>query len=190
MVNLHNKEYFINNIITSKTYTNVIKVIIGVMALFASAQIMIPIQPVPITLQTMMVSIIAFTYKPHVSFTTVLVYISVGLMGVPMFAKLSGGLHYFMGATCGYLIGMLIATPVMSMLSIKYSQKFLGVFCACLIGHVIIYLLGVCWLATIIGAEKALYSGFIVYIPTGIVKILIFSYLYSYIKGRSGRYFG
>lgn len=189
-MNLHNKQSFVNNVITSTTSANVMKVIMGVMALFASAQIIIPIQPVPITLQTMIISIIAFTYKPCVSFITVFVYIAIGLMGLPMFAKFSGGLHYFMGTTCGYLIGMLIATPVMSTLNIEYSRKFLGIFGACLIGHVIIYLLGVCWLATIIGVKQALYSGFIVYIPTGVLKILVFSYLYSYIKGRSGRYVG
>jgi len=186
-VKLHKQESFIKSAITSETSINILKVIMGVIAIFASAQIAIPIKPVPITLHTVMISIIAFTYTPRLGFITVLTYIVAGVVGLPMFSKFSGGLHYFMGATFGYLIGMLIATPVMSTLNQRYSQKFLGVLCTCLIGHVIIYLLGMGWLSTIIGIKMALYSGLIVYIPTGVVKILIFSYLYSSIKGRSGQ---
>ncbi len=171
-------------------YIVIAKVMMGVAALFAGAQIVIPLKPVLISMQTVVISIIAFTYSPRLSFATVLVYITAGIVGLPMFLKMSGGLDYFLGVTGGYLTGYLIATPIMSILKSKFSKEFTGtysrhlsMFCACLIGHIIIYFLGVSWLATIIGVKQAIYSGFIIFIPTGLVKILVFSSIYSYIKG-------
>ncbi|WP_425362573.1 biotin transporter BioY [Candidatus Tisiphia endosymbiont of Hybos culiciformis] len=177
--------------VIANNYVVIAKVIIGVVALFAGAQIVIPLKPVPIIMNTVLISIIAFTYSSRLSFVTVLAYITAGIVGLPMFSKMSGGLDYFLGTTCGYFIGFLIATPVMSILKNKFSKEFTGaysrhlsMFCACLVGHIIIYFLGVSWLATIIGVKQAIYSGFIIFIPTGLVKILIFSSIYSYIKGR------
>ncbi|WP_341750372.1 biotin transporter BioY [Candidatus Tisiphia endosymbiont of Sialis lutaria] len=174
--------------IIANNYLVIAKVIRGVVALFAGAQIVIPIQPVLISMQTVVISIIAFTYSPRLSFATVLAYITIGVVGLPIFAELSSGLHVLFGTTGGYLIGFLIATPVMGILNSKFSKefnnKFLGVFFSCLIGHIIIFSLGVGWLATIIGFKQAIYSGFIILIPSGLVKILIFSSLYYYIKGR------
>lgn len=179
------------NFIANKHAVVVIKVMMGVIALFAGAQITIPTQPVPVSMQTVVVSIIAFTYSPQLSFATVLTYLTAGIVGLPMFTKLSSGLYFLLGTTGGYLIGMLLAAPVMGILKSKFSKEFTGtysrhlsIFCTCLIGHIIIYFLGVSWLATIIGIKQATYSGFIIFIPTGLVKILVFSSIYSYIKGR------
>ncbi|MDD9335523.1 MULTISPECIES: biotin transporter BioY [unclassified Candidatus Tisiphia] len=175
------------NFIANKHAVVVIKVMMGVIALFAGAQIIIPTQPVPVSMQTVVVSIIAFTYSPRLSFATILTYLTAGIVGLPMFTKLSSGLYFLLGTTGGYLIGMLLAAPVMgiinSRLSEKFTKRFLAGFFSCLIGHVIIYFLGVSWLTTIIGIKQAIYSGFIVFIPTGLVKILIFSSLYHYITG-------
>lgn len=176
------------NFIANKHAVVVIKVMMGVIALFAGAQIIIPTQPaVPVSMQTVVVSIIAFTYSSRLSFATILTYLTAGIVGLPMFTKLSSGLYFLLGTTGGYLIGMLLAAPVMgiinSRLSEKFTKRFLAGFFSCLIGHAIIYFLGVSWLTTIIGIKQAIYSGFIVFIPTGLVKILIFSSLYHYITG-------
>ena len=160
------------------------KVILGVFALFAAAQILIPIKPIPITLQTIVVSIIGLSYSPRLSFVTLLSYLTLGAFGAPMFLKYSGGLQYMTGITAGYMAGFLIAAPTISYLKRSFSDKFLGVMSCCMIGHAIIYVLGVTWLASFIGLEKALYSGFLVYIPSGIVKITILSYVYSYINTK------
>ncbi len=163
------------------------KVMMGVLALFAGAQLIIPIQPVPISMQTVVVSIIAFTYSPQMSFATFFTYLLAGILGLPIFTDLSSGVHHFFGMSCGYFIGMLFAIPAMSILNSKLSKKFtkraVVVFLSCLIGHTIIFLLGVSWLTTIIGIKQAIYSGFIVFIPTGLMKVLIFSFLYHYITG-------
>jgi biotin transport system substrate-specific component len=163
-------------------FISVVKVILGVFTLFASAQIEIPIKPISITLQTVVVSAIGLSYSPRLSFITLLSYLGLGFLGAPIFMKYGSGIGYFSGVTAGYLLGFLIAAPAISYFKYFYSNKFLGVMYCCLIGQAIIYALGISWLATIIGWEKAIYGGFLVYIPSGIVKMVILSYIYSYIK--------
>ena len=101
--NTQNNEYVIT----------LFKVAIGVLALFASAQLVIPIKPVPITFQTVVISLIGLTYNPRISFITVFAYIAAGMLGLPMFSKFGSGLGHIMGASGGYILGLLIAAPIM-----------------------------------------------------------------------------
>ncbi len=174
--NMYNREFFGADVIQRNAI--LIKFALGILALFASAQIAIPIKPVPITMHTVMVSFIGLTYSPRLSFATVGTYITLGMIGAPIFAHFQSG----PGVSSGYLVAMIIAAPVMSMIRSKFGDKLLVIIAACFIAHVIIYVLGVSWLATYFGWEKAIQFGFIVYIPVCIVKILIFSLLFSYVR--------
>lgn len=165
--------------------TSTLRVLLGVCALFAAAQLSIPLKPVPITFHTIIISLLGLTYSPRLGFITVLTYIFMGAIGLPMFTKLSSGLTYIAGATGGYLVGFLLAVPLMAMIKNTFSRKFWGVAYCCLIGHIVIYALGIAWLSTLIGLKQAIYSGFLIYIPTGLLKIAIFSYLFSYINTKS-----
>jgi biotin transport system substrate-specific component len=156
----------------------------AVIALFASANIVIPLQPVPITFQTVVVSLIAMTCSPLVAFFSVFFYLMSGILGLPTFANFGSGFARFLSPSCGYLVGMMVAAPIMSIIYKNYFYKsnLLSIIASSLIGHVIIYLFGVIYLSSFIGVEKAIYSGFLIYIPSGIVKIGIFSYCFSYLK--------
>lgn len=164
---------------------SIVKVLLGIIALFAASQIIIPIKPVPITLQTIIVCIIGLTYNPKLSFMTVFIYIIAGIIGLPMFNKFSSGLSHFTGQSGGYLLGFLVAAPLMSYLRNFFTSSVTGIIASCFLAHFVIYLLGISWLATFIGFKQAVYSGLIVYIPTGVAKILIFSYLFSYVKNKN-----
>jgi biotin transport system substrate-specific component len=166
----------------NKTSIQVAKIILGVFALFAAAQIQIPLKPVAITFQTVVITLVGLTYSPRLSFITVLSYISLGALGLPMFINFGGGITYLTGMTAGYLLGFLIATPTISYLKKSLGNSFLNVTYCAFVGHIIIYSLGIAWLSTFIGFEKALYGGFLVYIPTGIFKIIIFSSMFSYLN--------
>jgi len=179
---------YLKEILNTESYTaSIAKVLLGTIALFAASQIIIPIKPVPITLQTIIISMIGLTYSPRLSFFTVVTYIMAGIVGLPMFSKFSSGFSYFIGPTGGYIIGFLIAAPLMSFLRNFFSTRFTGIIACCFLAHFVIYALGVSWLATFISFKEAVYSGLIIYIPTGIGKIIIFSYLFSYIKNKNNQ---
>ena len=180
---MNTKHGLTQNWISTK-YVGIVKVMLGIAMLFASAQIIIPIKPVAITMQTMALSLIALTYSTRLAFITVLSYIVAGAIGLPMFFAFRSGIDALTGYSGGYLLGFLLATPLMAAIKQYFSKKFLGVTFTCLIGHIVIYFFGILWLATFIGLKQALYSGLIIYIPSGIAKIIIFSYSYCYITNK------
>lgn len=173
---------------TNSYALDIVKIIIGAIAIFASAQISIPIKPVAITMHSVILCIIAFTYSPRLSFLTVLTFIFAGLIGLPVFCKFSSGINYFLGAPGGYYLGFLIGTSVMSALKDKLPENFINVNIICIIGHTIFYLFGVSWLASMIGLKQAIYSGFIIFIPSGLAKLFILSSLFSYVKNKGSMY--
>jgi len=179
MKNAHYK--LSTNSFVAGRYADALKVFLGVVLLFASSQILIPIKPVAITMQTVAISLIGLTYSPRLGFVTVLSFISAGLLGVPVFYGFTSGIKLY---TIGYLFGFLLAVPLIAIVKERFSKKFLGIAFTCLIGHIVIYFFGITWLSFVIGWKQALYSGLIIYIPSGLAKIIIFSYCFSFINNK------
>ncbi|MCX6455856.1 MAG: biotin transporter BioY, partial [Actinobacteria bacterium] len=101
-------------------------VIGGVAFLAAMAQISFPIpgSPVPVTGQTLAVLLLGSAYGASLGFTTFALYLLIGIAGVPVFADGSHGLTKLVGATGGYLVGMLLASLLTGALAgRKWDQK-------------------------------------------------------------------
>jgi biotin transport system substrate-specific component len=129
--------------------SNAVLVVSGVLGLAALAQIAIPVpgSPVPVTGQTLGVLILGTTYGSTLGVTTFALYILAGIAGAPVFANSGHGLDRIVGATGGYLIGMLVATFVLGQLArFRLDQKFLTALPSMLIGTVITFSFGLIWL--------------------------------------------
>jgi biotin transport system substrate-specific component len=129
--------------------SNAVLVVSGVLGLAALAQIALPVpgSPVPVTGQTLGVLILGTTYGSTLGFTTFAVYMLAGIAGAPVFANGGQGLDRIIGATGGYLIGMLVATFVLGQFArFRLDQKFLTALPSMLIGTVITFSFGVVWL--------------------------------------------
>lgn len=163
----------------ASTLPIVLKIALGVFALFASANITLPVKPVAVTLHTLVVMIIGLTYSKKESIATITSYITCGALGMPFFGNMNGGILYLMGPVGGYYLGMVLACYAMPYLKEKYSLANLY---NCIIGQILIYVPGVLWLSTFIGLEASIYKGFLVYIPSGIVKIIILLSMLRVIK--------
>ena len=90
-----------------------ILIIFGTLLLAISSKIQVPFWPVPMTMQTFIVFMIAMAYGWQLSFLTLIAYLIEGAFGLPVFANSPEkgiGLIYFTGPTMGYLIGFLFAT--------------------------------------------------------------------------------
>ncbi|MEM0275120.1 MAG: biotin transporter BioY, partial [Nitrososphaerota archaeon] len=66
------------------------------------AQFAFYIGPVPITLQTLFVILSGFVGGFRVGLLSQLIYLAVGLAGLPVFAGFKGGYMVFLGPTAGY----------------------------------------------------------------------------------------
>ena len=129
--------------------TNAVLLISGVLGLAALAQIAIPVpgSPVPVTGQTLGVLILGTTYGTTLGFTTFAIYLLAGIAGAPVFASGAYGIDRVVGATGGYLIGMLVATLVLGQLArFRLDQKFLTALPSMLIGTIITFVFGLIWL--------------------------------------------
>jgi biotin transport system substrate-specific component len=133
----------------STALSNAVLVVSGVLGLAALAQIAIPVpgSPVPVTGQTLGVLILGTTYGSTLGVTTFALYILAGIAGAPVFANSGHGLERIVGATGGYLIGMLVATFVLGQLArFRLDQKFVTALPSMLIGTVITFSFGLVWL--------------------------------------------
>jgi biotin transport system substrate-specific component len=164
--------------------SNSLQLLLGIMLLFACSQILIPLKPVPITLQTLAVMLIGLTYKPRQAFQVVFAYLLLGAAGMPFFAKFSSGYAYLMGPVAGYYAGFLVAAPLTAWLFSMFTQKTWGtIFASCAVGQAIIYVLGVSWLTKFIGFESALKAGVLPFILPGIIKTVILTSIIRTLRG-------
>ena len=111
---------------------------IGFLALMAN--IRIPLWPVPITMQTFGVFLIAFFFGSRKGFLSILAYILAGIFGFAVFAGYKSGIAAILGPTGGYIIGFLITAFVVGLMIEKgYGRTKKSVFLCMLVGNLIIY---------------------------------------------------
>ena len=145
----------------------------GTVLLALSAKVQVPFWPVPMTMQTFVVLILGIAYGSRLGASTGVLYLVEGAVGLPVFAK-GAGIAYLIGPTGGYLIGFVIAMYVVGLLAEKHwDRSVIGIIGAMLIGEVIIFVLGVGWLATIIGFSKAIAGGLTPFLLAEVFKIAL-----------------
>lgn len=148
-------------------------VLVGVGILAVSARIQVPFYPVPVTMQTLAVMVIAMAYGSKLGTATLFSYLFAGFMGAPVFAG-GAGFTYMAGPTGGYLAGFLLAGVVLGALADRgWTRNWQTTAAAMLAGTSIIYLLGLAWLSQLIGLDKAITFGLVPFIYGDILKLVI-----------------
>ena len=152
-------------------------VALGVLLLTVSAKVQVPLWPVPMTMQTYVVLVIAMAYGTRLGVATVLAYLLVGALGLPVFAgtPTSGiGLPYMLGPTGGYLLGFLLSTYAIGRLAERgWDRGLARCLAAMTLGHVLILACGVAWLAASLGWQRAVMVGLSPFIVATIVKTIL-----------------
>jgi biotin transport system substrate-specific component len=150
---------------------------IGVALLWLSAKIQIPLWPVPLTMQTFVVLTIGLAYGTRLGTATVAVYLVAGAVGLPMFAggwTEGGGIQHLYGTTGGYLVGFVVAAALCGRLAARgWDRSPLFAAASMLAGNLVIYALGVSWLAIQIGVEGAIAYGLLPFLLGDALKIAL-----------------
>lgn len=141
-----------------------------------SAYIIIPLpfSLSPIALQTLIVNMVGMLLPPKQAFITMLVYILVGLIGVPVFTGGTAGPAKIFGPTGGYIWGFAVAAVLIAYLRGKtFNFKRYAAVGIC-VGIPVIYLLGALQLKflTDMNWEAVILTGVLPFIPLDIVKCL------------------
>lgn len=130
-------------------------VVAGIAALAISAQIRVPMWPVPATMQTFAVLTIGAAYGTRLGLITLLGYILLGAAGVAVFANEASGLAYIAGPTGGYLVGFVVAAGLMGAMARRgWDKSITGMAGAMLVGTAAIYTFGLAWMGFLFGADK------------------------------------
>ena len=160
-------------------------------ALSAQLQFILPFSPVPITGQTFAVLLIGALYGSRRGPATVVTYLALGAMGLPVFAGGAFGVARLVGPTAGYLVGFLAAAFVVGLLSERgWDRKPWTTAASMIIGNGIIYLAGVLWLSRFVGWQAVLSTGFLPFLAGDALKIALATILLPAgwkLIGRSGQ---
>lgn len=158
--------------------------------LIADYRIQLASTPVPITGQTLAVLLVGGSLGLRRGLLSVGLYLLAGLV-LPVYAGWGSGVDTFvgrgdagqlvLGATGGYLIGFLLAAAVTGRLAeLGWDRHILGAVAAMLIGNVVIYLIGVPWLAVAVGSsetssalERAVAFGLTPFVVIDALKLLL-----------------
>jgi len=154
-----------------------ILVIAGTLALTLSAKVHVPFWPVPMTMQTFVVLVIGLAYGWRLGAATVALYLAEGALGLPVFSgtpERGIGIAYMMGPTGGFLVGFVAAAAVAGWLAERgFDRSIATTALAMLVGNIVIYALGLAWLAGLIGIEKALQFGFYPFLAGDAAKLAL-----------------
>lgn len=148
-------------------------------ALCAHISFLLPFTPVPITLQTLAVLLTGAALGSRRGGLALLAYLAEGAAGLPVFSPIPpgpGGIAALLGFTGGYLWSFPIAAFVTGLLSERrLDRSFLTSALAMLPGTLIIYAIGVPWLAVVLHLDllTALKLGMVPFIPGDLLKLII-----------------
>ena len=118
-------------------------------ALFAAlmavcAWISIPTKP-PFTMQTFAVFSAALLLGPRRAAAAVLVYLSLGALGVPVFAGFGAGVGHILSSTGGYMVGFVLAALLAGSAAVRGGKRLLPRILGCAAGLIVCYAFGTAW---------------------------------------------
>jgi biotin transport system substrate-specific component len=162
--------------VLSNTRVRDAALVIGAALLTAAcAQISIPIpgSPVPVTGQTFAVLLTGAALGANRGALGQMLYVGLGLVGLPFYADGAHGVDVVFGATGGYLLAFPISAWVCGKLAeARYDRTPATALPAFLVGSIIVFAIGVPWLAVSadISLATAIDLGFVPFIAGGILK--------------------
>jgi biotin transport system substrate-specific component len=146
----------------------------------AGAYIMIPLPLVPITLQTLFLNLAAALLGGGLGALSQVVYVLIGIIGLPVFAGGKAGLGVLLGPTGGYLIGFIVGAYVVgNLIEIRKNPGFVWTACAMVVGMIVIYACGVTQLSIVekLSVGKAVTVGALPFLIGDGLKILAAAFL-------------
>ena len=147
----------------------------AVICILAPLSIPIPVSPVPVTLTNLVLYIGLFILPWRQLFVSYIVYMLLGLCGLPVFSGFSGGIGKLAGPTGGYLIGFIFLALIQGFFMKRFPGKNTAAIAGMVLGMAVCYFFGTIWLAwqMELSFTSALLIGVIPYLPGDAVKIIV-----------------
>ncbi len=145
----------------------------AVTAVLGIISIPLPFSPVPVSGQSLGIMLAGSILTLRQALYSVLTFVLVGVIGIPVFSGLVGGVGIVIGPRGGYYLGFLIGVAVISMLKGQNNSLWRLALANGIGGIIIVYFFGTLWLSFITGIEleKALTIGALPFIPGDLFKV-------------------
>ena len=156
---------------------NALLVLAGAALIYLTARVYIP-RPgsdVPYTLQTFGVLVVGGALGLRRGGLAAFLYVALGVIGLPFFAEGKGGIQVIWGATGGYLVGFVLAAALVGRLAeLGWDRRIGGAIGATALGTLVIYAVGVPWLAYTTGMSlvQAIGDGLVPFLVIDTIKLL------------------
>ncbi len=135
----------------------------------------IPLQPLPITLQTFFTGLAAVLLGGYTGALSQIIYVLLGIIGLPVFAGGKAGLGTLLGPSGGYLIGFIVGAYIIGkIIEAKRDAGLVWIVLALVAGNLVIYTLGTFQLSIVTNFSliKSLSVGVIPFLPGDLIKLI------------------
>ena len=141
----------------------------GICVLTASSYVQVPMQPVPITMQTLAVTVVGAVLGWRLGVVTVLAWLAAAAAGLPV---LAGVTHVaaFAGPTAGYLFAFPAAAALCGALAERGWNSLALAFASMVAGNALCLVSGGAWLSLSLGVSKAVVLGVLPFVIGGVLK--------------------
>ncbi len=151
------------------------------------AYVIIPLPPVPITLQTFVMYLAGALLGGYLGALSQIVYILLGVIGLPVFAGGKAGLGVLLGPTGGYLVGFVIGAYVIGkMMESGKRSGHIWIALSLVVATIVLYICGASQLAVVaqLSLKKVIAVGIIPFLAGDAVKIIAATLLIARIRSR------
>ena len=147
----------------------------AITCILAPLSIPIPVSPVPISLTNLVLLISVYILGWKDASISFIIYLLLGLAGLPVFSGFSGGLGKIAGPTGGYLAGFIFMTGIAGLAVDIFSGKRLPAVIGMALGTAVAYAFGTAWLAIQMDLTfiSALSIGVLPYLAGDTLKIIL-----------------
>ena len=114
----------------------------------------LPFSPVPITLTNFAVFLSIYILGMKYGTISLLIYLALGTIGLPVFSSFSGGLGKLAGPTGGYLFGFIFLALIHRFFMLRFHKKTFASIIGMTLGMIACYLFGTIWLALHMSLSK------------------------------------
>lgn len=151
-------------------------VVAGAALVTVLAQVVVPLQPVPITGQTLAVLLVGSTLGSLRGALSMVLYAALGLVGLPVFSDGTHGAGIIFGATGGYIVGFILSAALVGWLAERqWDRKILKALATFAAGSLAVFAVGLPWLAIALhlNLQQTLVGGLFPFIVGGVIKAVI-----------------
>jgi biotin transport system substrate-specific component len=158
--------------------------------MIVGAQTTIPLPLVPFVLTDFFIILAGLVLGSRWGAMSVVLYLLLGAIGLPVFAGFSGGYHHFFGPTGGYLVGFVVAAMVAGALAAHNKPAIWRDALAAILGQKSLYILGVSWLVVGQGMtwNAAIAAGVLPFLAGAAIKLSVAVLIAPILRRQIARY--